>query len=128
MQTYEEVVSEWETVKKQLDRLKAKELTLRTILFEQGFPTPKVGVNKLELIDGRIVKATHKINESISSKDVGQMVNKIRETGYNEDMDTLFTLRFEYNKKKMAEAPSYIYKVVEQYVSRRPATPQIEVI
>lgn len=65
MNLYYKMLDEWIAVKTDLDRLKKREANLRQKLVEGAFPNPIEGVNQVQLDDGTILKATHKINRTV---------------------------------------------------------------
>lgn len=55
----------WQELEKELDFAKAKEMEFRKALFKRAFPTPKSGVNALDLNSGYKLKGTYKQNVKI---------------------------------------------------------------
>lgn len=58
-------IAEWQAVKKQLDSLKLKEMTLRKRIFGAYFPAPDEGTNTFVLADNALLKGGYKIDRQI---------------------------------------------------------------
>lgn len=65
MDNYFKVLGQWQDTKAELESLKRKEAQLRKLLFQGAFPNPVEGVNTITLVDGTIIKGTHKITRNI---------------------------------------------------------------
>lgn len=60
------LLSTWETAKSTLEAAKNSEMEIRKAVFGYCFPTPKAGVNRMDIGNGFALKATHKINTKVS--------------------------------------------------------------
>lgn len=58
---YLETLARWQELKQVIPQLVAEERALREGLFGGTFPKPKEGVNKFNLPDGRVLKASYPI-------------------------------------------------------------------
>lgn len=61
----EKELADWYELKEQLDTLRAKEMLMRKSIFSRLFPKPVEGTNKVDLADGFVLKATHKIDRKV---------------------------------------------------------------
>lgn len=58
----------WQEVSTAIAHLKDEEKALRESLFQGSFPSPKEGVNTIELPTGEVLKGTHRITRKIDEK------------------------------------------------------------
>jgi len=61
-------LGEWKKIKESIDSLTARELVLRAEIFAECFESPREGVNAIDLPKGYQLKATHRINRSVSQE------------------------------------------------------------
>lgn len=62
---YFATLDRWYQLTEAIARLQAEERALREGLFNGTFPSPREGVNKVELPDGRVLKGTYRINRKV---------------------------------------------------------------
>lgn len=125
MQTFEEMLTEWQDISAQAKRLAAKERLLRDALVAAAFPTPTVGVNKRELADGRLVKATIKINVTIDQELAEQADAELTRRNF----PGVFSIKRDLKKTAYDALTSDELKTIaDSCVIRKPGAPTLEVV
>ena len=118
-------ILEWEQTKAELDRLKSKEMLLRTRIFKGFFPNPVEGTNKFPLANHYELKATHVINRSV---DIGAFTNMrplFTENGLRVDDLVKFKpelAKAEYNK--LTEEEKHLF---DRCLIIKPGSPSLEI-
>lgn len=66
--SYFDTLARWHELNTAIKHMQAEERALREGLFAGTFPEPEEGTNKVELPDGRILKAVHKIYRNVDAE------------------------------------------------------------
>lgn len=128
MQTFEEVLAEWQKVSLELDRAKAREMELRKALFTAAFPNPVEGTNSLTLADGRIVKGVHKINRSVDDAQVPAVRAEILKRSNEVKVDDLFRVGYSLGIKEYNKLGPELLLIANKAVTAKPGAPTLEVV
>ena len=75
----------WFKATKELAKVKAKEILLRTKIFKGKFPTPREGTNNLDIGGGYFLKATHVINRAVDDAAFKASLEAFAEAGIPTD-------------------------------------------
>lgn len=127
-QTFEQLLDIWVAKAKQVKKLDAEEKELRKRLFAAAFPTPKEGANSRDLVDGRKLKGTHKINRTIDDASVQATIAEIRSLGRNDIVaEDIFIPTFKLSIGGLKKAPDDVRKIAEKAVIAKPGTPELKV-
>lgn len=125
MATFEELLTEWQEIAAQAKRLSNKERELRDALVAAAFPAPIVGVNKRELADGRIVKATIKLNVTVDQELAEQADQELTRRNY----PGVFRIKREIAKAVYDTLPSdELRAMADECLLKKPGAPTLEVI
>ena len=125
MQTFEQLLDEWQDIAAQAKRLATKERALRDSLVAAAFPTPKVGVNSLELADGRLIKATVKITTTIDQDAALEAEGRLIERGCNAQP---FKIKRDLDKKVYDSLSDEMKAIVDEALTRKPGAPTLAVV
>lgn len=79
-QDYYENLDRWAELKSTIKQLTAEERALREGLFAGTFPDPEEGTNKVELEDGRVLKAVHKIYRNVDESRFDSLAPALRKS------------------------------------------------
>lgn len=127
--TFEQALDNWIHASAEAKRWKEREANLRNALFSAAFPEPVEGVNKRELADGRIFKATHKINRGVDEAQVQAVKEQLRALGDNEVVfEDLFKLSHDLKVGPYKKLADKVKRIVDMAVTSKPGMPEIEVI
>jgi hypothetical protein len=124
--TFEAVLDKWQFAKQMMNVWQTQERELRLALFGGAVPTPKEGVNNVELSDGRICKFDHKVNRTIADPVAAR--DELRAAGIN-DVDQYLKPKYELAVgpyKKLAP-DSAARLVLDKYITSKPGLPALEV-
>lgn len=122
--TYEDVLDKWQAARQQAQAWAAIERELRVALFGSAVPTPKEGVNNVELSDGRICKFTHKINRKLTDPVAARQA--IQDAGVN-DVEALVRTKYELVEGAYKKLEGPLRAVLDEYVESKPGLPTLEV-
>lgn len=126
--TFEELLDEWIKVKREAKRLSDLEMTMRNALFKAAFPNPKEGANKIELVDGRRLTATHKINRSVDDAAVKAVMEEMRQVGDNEIVpEDVFVFKADLRVGPYKKLKPKLQKIAAKAVTEKPGSPTLEV-
>lgn len=106
-----------------IKRLQAEERSLREGIGQGSFPEPEEGVNKLELEDGRTLKATYKMYRKV-------LEDKLAEAGFGRGfMGKLFRVKHELVTAEYRKLDEDTRKVVDAVLHiSMSSLPTIEVV
>lgn len=124
MDNYFKVLGQWQDTKAELESLKRKEAQLRKILFQGAFPNPVEGVNTITLVDGTIIKGTHKITRNIDEAALPAILGQLPEAVRGNLVAYKPSLSVAVYRKLTAEER----KTFDQALIIKPGTPTLEVI
>lgn len=124
MDNYFKVLGQWQDTKAELESLKRKEAQLREILFQGAFPNPVEGVNTITLVDGTIIKGTHKITRNIDEAALSSILEQMPEAVRDNLVAYKPSLSVAVYRKLTAEER----KTFDQALIIKPGTPTLEVI
>lgn len=124
MDNYFKVLGQWQDTKAELESLKRKEAQLRKLLFQGAFPNPVEGVNTITLVDGTIIKGTHKISRNIDEAALPSVLEQMPEAVRDNLVAYKPSLSVSAYRKLTAEER----KTFDQALIIKPGTPTLEVI
>lgn len=124
MQTFEEMLAAWEQAKSNLTKLTAEERRLRVALFGGAVPTPREGVNNVELADGRVCKFTYSISRKLTDGPVAWQNLQ----GIGIDPYGYIKIKYDLNGTAYRDAPENVVKVLSDLVIVKPGVPQLTVV
>lgn len=124
MDNYFKVLGQWQDTKAELESLKRKEAQLRKLLFQGAFPNPVEGVNTITLVDGTIIKGTHKITRNIDEAALPSVLEQMPEAVRDNLVAYKPSLSVAVYRKLTAEER----KTFDQALIIKPGTPTLEVI
>lgn len=118
---------EWSQTAAELERVKAKEMTLRKELFGQIFPDPREGVNKADLPQGWKVNGTYKLDRKVDEVALPSVLEKLLARGVGQAVDLI---------KVKPELVVKVYKglkdedryIMDQALIIKPGAPSLELI
>lgn len=123
MDNYFKVLGQWQDTKAELESLKRKEAQLRKLLFQGAFPNPVEGVNTITLVDGTIIKGTHKIVRNIDEAALPAVLEKMPEGIRDSLVAYKPSLATSVYRKLTAEER----KIFDQALIVKPGMPTLEV-
>lgn len=123
MDNYFKVLGQWQDTKAELESLKRKEAQLRKLLFEGAFPNPVEGVNTITLVDGTIIKGTHKIARNIDEAALPAVLEKMPE-GIR---DSLVAYKPSLSTSAYRKLTAEERKIFDQALIVKPGMPTLEV-
>lgn len=119
-------IAEWQLAKKELDKLKLKEMTLRKRIFGAYFPAPEEGTNTFLLAENVSLKGGYKIDRQIDPGELqarGQyMADKGVPVGKLVDWKPQLVLK-EYRKLTAEEMQLFDHCLVI-----KPGSPSLELV
>lgn len=119
-------LTKWYDLTKQLEVIKEAEITLRNKIFKGLFKDPKEGVNKVDLSEGWVLKADHKINRRVDEALLTTMSAQFREQGINPDVLVKWKPELAITEfRKLTETE---HKLFDQVLTITPGTPQMEIV
>lgn len=124
MQTFEQLLDEWVETDKQLKRLAAKERSLRDSLVAAAFPNGNPGVNSRELADGRLLKATIKINTNVDQTAAAEAAAELTRRNHPE----VFKVKYELAKKPYDALSDDLREIADRALTRKLGAPTLEVV
>ena len=124
MDNYFKVLGQWQDTKAELESLKRKEAQLRKLLFQGAFPNPVEGINTITLVDGTIIKGTHKITRNIDEAALPSVLEQMPEAVRDNLVAYKPSLSVAVYRKLTAEER----KTFDQALIIKPGTPTLEVI
>jgi hypothetical protein len=126
VKTFEQLLTEWEDLKKQIAALSENEKTLRKVLFDAAFPEAKEGTNTRELIDGRKVKGVKKFNRSVDEAAVAAVLSELRK--FNSVIpEQVFPISYSLSLSNYKKLTQEARTVADRAIITKPATPTLEV-
>lgn len=125
VETFEQVLEKWQAAKDLANKASKMERELRLALFSGAVPTPKEGVNNVELANGRICKFTYKINRTVAQEQVPAVLEQLRQLGHN-DTDKFLKPKYELVKRGYDADPA-ARRVLDEAITSRPGLPTLEV-
>lgn len=128
MQTFEQMLTEWEQVSTQLKELERRELSLRMALFGAAFPTPVVGTNKRELVDGRIFKGVYSMSYYIPAEGQKMILQQYPLLNLNTPLEEYTDRPVQYSSSKFKSAPLAVQELIQAHTTVKPSKPKIEVV
>lgn len=120
--SYFETLERWQELQEIIPRLQAEERALREGLFRGTFPDPVEGTNKVELPDGRILKAVHKIYRTVQ-EDVLAKLNLSPK-----QRKDLFRVKHELRISPYRNLDPDTRKLVDKAIVAKPGLPTLEII
>lgn len=121
-----EDLTKWYGLVKELEIAKDLELTLRKKIFAGLFKNPQEGVNKVDLTDGYVLKADHKINRKVHEDLLLSMSRQMRDIGLNPDVLVNWKPELKISEyRKLTESEHAIF---DQVLTITPGTPQLEIV
>jgi hypothetical protein len=127
-QTFEELLTVWQKTAAEAKRLATEERKLRDALCAAAFPKPTEGVNKRELVDGRIFKMTHKINRSVDEAAIPAMREALAKATNEVTFDDIFKTKIDLQVGPYKKLAPELLVIVNEAVVSKPGAPTIEVI
>lgn len=123
---YLDKLKDWTEASEQLAIWKAKEISLRNELFEEGFKDPEEGVNDLELPGGWVLKATHKINRTLDEASLPAALEKLAAHGGKPDLVVKWKPDLSVSEyRKLTEAQA---QILEEAMTIKPGTPSLKLV
>jgi hypothetical protein len=124
----ETLLSEWFVLAAQLKKIKEEEMAMRKELFEYFFPTPKVGVNRIEIPGGYNLEATYALDRKMDFDKFRELCN----TPEAMDMGLIFEDLVDYVPKFLDGAylkQSPVARVViDETLVIKPAAPSMKIV
>lgn len=122
--TFEQLLDEWVELSATVKRMVERERALRELLVTGAFPTPKVGVNTRELADGRILKATVKVNVNVDQEIAAKAEEELR----RRNNPGVFKVKYELAKKPYDALTDEMRQIADAALTRKLGAPTLEVI
>lgn len=122
--TFEDVLAQWQAVTTAANALVARERELRLSLFGGACPTPREGVNNVELPDGRICKFTHKINRTLQDPTGARAALLL--AGCN-DIEMYVKTKYELAEGPYKKLNGPLREVLDDYIVSKPGLPSLEI-
>lgn len=122
--TYEEALAKWELAKRMMNAWQTHERELRVALFGGAVPTPKEGVNNVELQDGRVCKFDYKINCKLTDAMAARAA--LVDVGVN-DVDALIKPKYELAVGPYKKLTGPAREALDKFVESKPGLPTLEV-
>lgn len=125
---YYELLDQWAEAAEMKKKWEKEEHRLRMALFQGTFPNPTEGVNKHELPDGRVVKATHKLNRKVDEAALPAVEAAMREQFQIDPESGLIRRKPELAVgayKKLTEEQRHVF---DEAIVSKPGTPTIEIV
>lgn len=119
---YFETLLRWQELQAIIPKLQAEERALREGLFKGSFPDPVEGTNKLELPDGRILKAVHKLYRTVDEKALATI------TLTKAQREKLFRTKHELKVSAYKSLDKGTRKLVDSVLTIKPGLPTLEVV
>jgi len=122
------MLDEWLEAKEAADAAKAvikRELELRKKVLAELFDPAKEGTQKLELPDGRKLKAVVKYNRVLDKSAVLPIIPKLREMGV--DPDGVIDWSPKLRLRQFRQLPNEVRELFNGALEVKPATPSLEV-
>lgn len=123
----EQRLAEWYQVQSELDELKAKELRLRNecvAAYFGGVEKLKEGVNKRDMPEGWVLKATGKLNRKVDEAAIPAVAQELATKGVS--IDTLVKYKPDLSTTVYRELTEEQRKIMDQALIITPGTPQLE--
>ena len=127
----DEVLAEWERLKKVIEDTKALELDFRKYVVDRAFPDKHEGTNTVELNNGYSLKANIKYNYKLDPDNdvVEKTLDELASTG-NEGAflaDRLVTWKPSLSLKEYRELAPQYKKIIDKIVTITDATPELKI-
>lgn len=126
-QTTEKDLAEWYRLSAELKQLRAKEILLRKKIFGAYFPNPKEGVNKYDLEDNYVLKATHKLSRDIDEGALDAITPQLFNE-YGIRTEDLVKRKPELKLKEYRKLSEEQALIFDQALIIKPTTPSLEIV
>ena len=138
-QTFEEYVSEWESLAKTIadnkDDMRAivsKEMVMRKAIEasvkEAAGSHWREGVNKFPLPDGRTLKITHKVSRTIDPEQLEVVREQYQQLNDRTvEFDDLYRVKYEINKRELDKLSDNARLVLSRMLTNKPAAPDVDI-
>lgn len=123
------LLRDWNTAVAQVATCKpliAQEQELRKAVMAEFFPTPKEGVNNLDMGQGWTLKGTYKIDRKVDEAALPAVKEQLRELGIN--ADTLVKYKPELATTSYKALPEQARLIFDTALTIKPGSPTLELI
>lgn len=114
----------WTEAQKAATYWKDEEMRLRKEIFEDAFPSPLEGVNRVDLPGGWKLKGTYKLTRKVDEAALPSILDRLREK--NVSPDRLIKWKPELSTGEYKKLPGEVMAIVDEILEIKPATPSIE--
>lgn len=126
------LILKWNETKKELDRLKAEEIQLRSAVVALSFTdVDKEGTQNLELGQGYKLKCIFKTNYSFTDKDaLEKALSKIEKLGAEGEYiaERLVKFKPELSISEYKKLDNKYLKIINEVIVTKPGTPTLELV
>lgn len=117
---------EWENLSKELSRIKAAEMLLRTKIYKGLFAEPKEGVNSVPLANNYELKADRKISRSIDEAAMNANIEQLSAVGVILRDIVKFEPQLILSNYRKLTAEQL--QVVDQFVESKDGAPSLKIV
>lgn len=121
-----ELLWKWHESAAALAAAKAKELTLRNMVFGRFFPNAKEGTTTIELPENWKVKGVAKLNRKVDEAALSASVKRLTEAGIV--IEDVIRYKPELAVSKYREYPEHQRLLIESVLEITPGTPSVELV
>src|SRR5574340_318677 len=124
-----DLLTAWDNVKREIVAFKPtieKEAALRKRVMAAFFPSPKEGVNTVDLQADWKLKGTHKLDRKIDEAALPAVQEQMRDAGYNPDVYIKHVP--ELNVMIYKAASPEVKKIFDHAIIMKPASPTVELV
>jgi hypothetical protein len=117
---------EWYNIQKELKKIKAREMLLRTKIFGFFFPSPKEGTNNYDMPDGYVLKGKHTINREVDLGAFQAMREQFSQAGIHPD--AILQWKPSLRLKEYRELTAEQLDLFDQCLIVKPGSPALEIV
>lgn len=121
----QETLTQWWNLSAQLKKIKASEITLRKMIFDNKFTEPKEGTNSVNIDEFYVLKGKHTLNRNVDVGAYKSIQAKLREMGVHDDV---VDWKPELKKANYNKLTNDQRKFFDQCLIIKPGTPALEIV